>query len=783
MNKYLKNIYRSVLANKFSYIGVVLIIAMGIMVYIAIIDYVQNLQIALEKYDSAVNFADVNVKVESAPQKAVDAIEEIEGVSAAFGRLETDARLLTENSDKIVTVHLMAYDSNDDINKLILNGGKPAEREIYLSPKMAGEHGFKKGDILKFSIGGKEYSLKYSGDAYSLSFMGACANSEAPCDFSTYDMAAVDKTYLENMLQKNGLVTNIGIKTKPEYDYKDVRFDIEKSLEKYGISEINEKIKSSGYYDVDSEIKTMRTISYIVPPAFLTVTVFLLYVMLKKMIDKDRIIIGTMKAFGISDSQMFAAYSVQGVVIGLAGGLLPIVFGELAGEYLFVDDAVYYNLLFADGYTAIPSTIISGVLISLVTSMLSVILAVASVVKIKPAESMRAAAPSTKGTIALPKAVDKLLNTRQKIGMRAIFRNPFRNLVIATAIAFPLIITAVMGYIPMVVQDAFVKQFGEIQAYDMFASLENYTEKNKATDVIGNVEHVTKCETCAIYYVKIKNRNRSRYVSLQVLDDESTLFNVCDINGKAYDIPSNGLLLDKKDADKIGLKAGDIAEINNVYLCGSNEGVKIPVIATPKESMTGKAFISESGAQKYFKISGVCNNVYISVPDKDIPKVSKTLAKLGNVSYIAATKTLKDLNIETFDTLTMLMIGIVLFTAVAGVVMIYNIMYISAMERKNEFGTLSVLGMSSGEISEIVIFEQIINFIGGVIIAIPFIKILEHFFEHVIDEAGLIVSLNTPLFMYAIAFGLCAAITAVSTMRVIKFILGIQLTDVLKERE
>ncbi len=56
----------------------------------------------------------------------------------------------------------------------------------------------------------------------------------------------------------------------------------------------------------------------------MSISVFMLYVILKKIIDQHRRLIGTMKAFGFHTKRFNARVHKVGVCIGLIGALLAV---------------------------------------------------------------------------------------------------------------------------------------------------------------------------------------------------------------------------------------------------------------------------------------------------------------------------------------------------------------------------------------------------------------------------------------------------------------------------
>ncbi|MBQ7265942.1 MAG: ABC transporter permease [Firmicutes bacterium] len=785
MNKYLKNVFRNILQNKFSYIGAVAIISIGVFVFIAISDFLDNLEIATQRYLNETNYADAFVYLEKAPESVLSELDEIKGVEAVIGRLEKNVRLMTEKQDKIVTIHLMGYNNEDNINKILLSPPVPAmeQDDIYISPQMAHKHGFKPSDEIKITVDGKEKTYIYRGDAYSAEHMGTAGDGAVASNYELYDIAAVDKESLETLVGEQNIINTIYIKFENGYEFDDLKFYIEQILEKYGINDILAKQDSEGYSGVFDEISGMAVIAQVLPFLFMAVSVFLLYIIIKKMIEKDRILIGTMKAFGATDREILGSYCFQGVVIGILGGLLPIFPAEILGKYLFRDDTTYYNIPSLYSYSPILKNILIGFAISFFTSMFSVIVSVLGILKINPSESMRAAAPVVKGAVGLPSFVDKLLNIRQKISLRSIFRNFFRNIVIAISIAFPYAMIVAMGYFALNVDTVLNQQFVTSQLYDVKVNLTNYNDKTIAQSIQNDIENIEKSTSISEYSIKLTAKNRNKHITMRVMDPNSELIKITDVYGQTLELPDDGIIVSKKLSNEMNINIGDNVEVNNVYLTGEKENVLLNVKNIVSESYDQCIYISEENFAKSFNALCGYNVILLNTAEGQKENVISSFAKKDNITFVTDRKETEADLLNALSTLSALISGLAAFATIAGIVMIYNITYMTLMERKNEFGTMMVLGMTDKEIREIIAYEQIFNFVLGIALGFLLVKPMSATLEYGVYESGSIISLVPDTGMYILAFFVCFAMVFFSGMVISKKVTQMQLTDVLKERE
>ncbi len=122
MKSFRKNVVRCARQNPGSFMGAVFIIAIGIFVYVAMMDTLRNLGDQVQRYYDSSAIADVFAQVSGISEVELERLKEIPGIEEVSGKMAVDVRLFAPSQTEIVTVHLLSYDSSDSLNKLMLNG-------------------------------------------------------------------------------------------------------------------------------------------------------------------------------------------------------------------------------------------------------------------------------------------------------------------------------------------------------------------------------------------------------------------------------------------------------------------------------------------------------------------------------------------------------------------------------------------------------------------------------------------------------------------------------------
>ena len=311
-------------------------------------------------------------------------VESVEGIHCAFADIRHDGNWH----------HVAVRELSDDIDRLqLLEGSFPEEPDqVVIDKGWADRNSIKVGDQIEFQQGlvpeddSDEYDISGSEPEYGkLTISGIVANPAYSC--------SVEGTYGEDTFTGDGidvlLYANIecfsdqdspcqivlikgaelsGLRfDSQEYGDKcealaDVVIDKAKEIEKKKYDELLRQMEMYGQVDlpyfegfvqtrpalsklVSVNIMTgiMKNTSYCLSVMFLIIALLVSYVAITRMVNLQKVQIGTKKAFGFNTGQIvryYICYTVTSVIIGyLVGGLLGILFEYILGNYL---TSVYY---------------------------------------------------------------------------------------------------------------------------------------------------------------------------------------------------------------------------------------------------------------------------------------------------------------------------------------------------------------------------------------------------------------------------------------------------------
>lgn len=780
MKRFGRNVLRLAKHSKGSFLGAAFIIAIGIFIYVAMTDTLLNLKAQMDVYYNDSAMADVFAQVSGISDTDLKRLEEIPGIEKASGKMAEDVRLLAEGQKELVTVHLLSYDQGDALNKLNLSAPFTGDGQMFLGGRMEEAYGYEGGKPLTLLWHGKSGNFNFSGTCNGPDYIYSIPPGGAMIpDGKIYDIACISKTRMEELTGRHDSVNELGFALSPGYTYEDVRYTLSEQLQNYGLISLNSSDDQLSFNMVKGEMKKLTSMGTVLPVMFMSISVFMLYVVLKKMIDRDQSLIGTMKAFGMKDQELMAAYLLEGAAVGLLGAVLGAALALPFGWYMFHMYVNFFNLP-DTVYHSYVSTRLLGLFIAVGTGILAVFLGIRDILSISPAQAMRAKAPSARD-LPMPSFFIKRLGFLERMGCRSIARHPFRGFLIVLAICFPFSMSAVMLCFNGVANTMFLDQFEKVQVYDLQLSLDRHVSPVRAVQSGEELEGVVEAEAVCTQPVELKSRNLSEFAMIYGLNRNSALWRIMDSKGIFHEPPVHGLILNKRTADKMHVEQGDMVEVISPGLTAGD--VKVPVTSVVSESFGSGCYMSLDSFQKIFRTEPVANTVLLKTKTGKTDEVKQKMIKTSRVTWLVDTRKMVDTYRAMMGS-TLVMVGIfIILSSVSGGILIYNISMINIRERSSEFGTLMIMGESNKEIRRLLFFEQFVYFFLGILGGIPGSWGIKVMMEKMVVSDSYTFNLVIGPDSYGMAFLICMGITVVACAAQLRYIGRIQLTEILKERE
>lgn len=599
------------------------------------------------------------------------------------------------------------------------------------------------------------------------------ANAKLEIEKGKKELAVGEEEY-----RKNKLLAEEKLR-KAEEKIKDAEDEIKK-IEKPKWYVLDRKYHYS-YRDYESSADGIDKLSNVFPIFFFLVAALVCLTTMTRMVDEQRINIGTLKALGygmgaISKKFIFYALfaSAIGSAIGLACGLsfLPVVIYNAYRIIYTMPDMVHVisiPLIIAISFAAIGVTTIATYFACRIELMET------------PSVLMRPKSPKEGKRILLERIpfLWNKFNFTGKVTIRNIFRYKKRFFMtvfgIAGSTALLLAGFGIKDSIKTIVND----QFGEIYKYQMSVDvnsninsiqLEELETKLKENE---NIEDYTfiRNEKC-----KITFNDENQSIDL-IVPMERNIFNKFfrlqeRVAKKAIDLPRDGVVITEKVAKLLGVDVGDEIEIFN-----SNDKSGIVKISAIVENYIGhNIYMDNNYYEKVFGRKIAKNKVIIILSDKANERVNEISSEVINykgVTGIDNTVSLKEKFNDTISSLNIVVIVMILSAGALAFVVLYNLTNVNISERIREIATIKVLGFYDREVSSYIFRENILLTVLGLILGIGLGIVFHRFIMVTVEMDDMMFGRNIDFISFI--FG---GILTVSFSLIVNFIMYFKLKKI-----
>ncbi|MDO7205908.1 FtsX-like permease family protein [Paraclostridium bifermentans] len=444
-----------------------------------------------------------------------------------------------------------------------------------------------------------------------------------------------------------------------------------------------------------------------------------------RMVDEQRINIGTMKALGYGTGSIMLKYILYSLLASVLGSAL----GNLIGLTVF--PSVIYNAYASMTYTLPKVTLVFSVkliilstLIAVSTTTLASVYSCYKELKEVPSILMRPKAPKEGKRILLERIsfIWNRLNFTQKVTCRNIFRykKRFFMTVIGIAGCSALLLTGfgIKDSISSIVDN----QYGQIIKYNLTLNYGKAVDKNSKTKEEKAIDSDNRINN----YLNIKNKSY-KVISNSLEKDVNIVVpeNINDINkfinlknrvsNKKYTLNNNGVLITEKLAKLLKVKDGDSIVLKNE----DNKEFKVKVSGIVENYVGHYLYMSPQLYKSTFNENVRFNEVLINTKDGiSQDKLGKDMMNLDNVNSATFNTNAKSSFSDMITNLNSVVILIIVSAGALAFIVLYNLTNVNISERIREIATIKVLGFYDNEVSSYVFRENIILTVIGTILGL-----------------------------------------------------------------
>ena len=300
-------------------------------------------------------------------------------------------------------------------------------------------------------------------------------NSTIMPNYSIFSLGFTDIASLQRLTGKN-YYNEILFDLKDNVEFEDVKNDIKREIENYGLINLYPQDDQISDTMIDGEIDEQKSLMIVMPIIFLSVAILVMGIMVKRIIEQQRMQIGILKSFGYSDFQVGFHYASYCLIIGLIGGIIGCACGVGFGHIMLSMYKTFFNMEFINNHSQ-TQLFIMGIALSSTFSVAAGINAATKAVNIMPSEAMRQEAPKSGKKMfieALP-VFNMIFNSRGKMSVRNISRNKKRSFFIILGIALAFAISVLPWSLLNLMDSMIFDRYRYTEKYDIKIFLNGFT--------------------------------------------------------------------------------------------------------------------------------------------------------------------------------------------------------------------------------------------------------------------------------------------------------------------
>ena len=723
-----KKMFRDIKQNLSQFITIFLMVLIGVMVYVGIEAYMDGMTSAADNFYKNNNIQDLNV-MGNLSDKDLDKIKSLDNVKDAEKKLVVNA---IDKDNKYKTYLLSFIDSNNISKFHIMDGEKfdVNKKGAWVDNFYAEKNNLKVGETIKikydtFSLEEKILGLINVPDhIYDVKDESELVPNRENFGFVYLSVNEIPESYIKDLVMKEMKITDEKIFDKyvKDFNYKEyipynyIMVDVNK---KKNVTSVKEDIEDN-VSNAKAIVKIEDTLSYqryqgeidegasyvgIFSGLFLFIAMLSVITTMTRVVKKQKLQIGTMKALGIKNSKIVMHYVGYGFFVSLAAAIVGIILGKyFIGTFFLNMEMDYFEV--PNGIPVVkPLSYLVALLVVMVVSFITYLTCRKELFK-KPAEALRNEVPNVKvSSLNLStKGIFKKLNFSSKWNYRDILRNKFRTVTAVVGIVgCCMLIVCAFGMLNSM--NHFIKlQFEDLYNFNYKLSLKeniNDDELKVLTDKYGdNTSETLTIET------KI---GKEREANTIFVTNAGNLVRFQNENGEFIKVnKNNGVYVTRKLADQKNLKVGDTIKW---HIYGVNKYYELKIVGLTKDPQVQNLTMTKEYLES-LDIDYKPDSLYTNTDLKGVKDIK-------NVSLVQDINELKN-GLESMLSMMKSMIMLIIVFAIGlGAIIIYNMGILSYSEKQYQFATLKVLGFSDKKIRKIFVQQNNWITVLSIIIGLP----------------------------------------------------------------
>jgi putative ABC transport system permease protein len=689
--------------------AIAVVIALGVLMLVMMDGLVNSLEQTKRAYYERYRLADVFATAKRAPNHLLKDIAQIPGVGVVEGRVNGGALIDLPGVDAPVRAQALSLNKSGRprLNDIYMTDGRlpdpTRDEEILLFRGFAKAHNLKPGAKLSATMNGTRRTFTITGLAEAPEFLYAVAPGELAPDDARFAVIWMNEEALASAFDLKGAFNEVLVALSREAKPEAVFDRLDQILDAYGGTGAYGRKDHVSNRFITEEIAGLKASSASVPPLFLAVAAFLLYIVISRMIQAEREQIGLMKAFGYSGLEITFHYGKFILVIATGGAILGCLLGVLAGRSMVSIYLDYFKFPFLV-FQIDPRAFVLGIASSIGAASAGGIFVLRGVFTLTPAVAMRPPAPADfSKSITISGALKRYLDQPSRMVLRRLIRQPARAgaavLGIAAGMALSVAMLSVMSSFDRVLE----LNFSVIDRSDITVSFAEPLG-NKAVLRLRRIPGVIDAEAFRTVPALLRNGLNTYRGAINGLVSEPRLNRAVDGDMQAIFVRRDGIILAKPLAKILKIKPGDTLTVE--VREGRRPVLELPVVAIAETLLGAPAYLELGALNRALKEPNRVSGAYLRIDQARSAKIYRDIKDMPVVAGVSlrndARRAFKKLMDTGAGAVRYIMAAI---AAIITFAIVYNSARIAFAERARDLASLRVIGFTKSESAFVLLGE------------------------------------------------------------------------------
>lgn len=475
-----------------------------------------------------------------------------------------------------------------------------------------------------------------------------------------------------------------------------------------------------GYTGYGQDAERMANLASVFPVIFFLVAALVCLTTMTRMVEEQRVQIGSLKAMGYSGLAISRKYLLYGLLPSLTGGVFGLVIGYiLFPKMIFTAYQIMYQMpnIELRAYGGISAY---SLLAAVACTTLATLWACLATLRETPASLMRPRTPKAGKRVFLEyiKPLWRKMSFTHKVTARNLFRYQKR---------FWMTVIGIGGCTALIIAGfgmrssllfTMSRQYDDLFHYSAQVTLSSNVlpeERQAVEDFLAGDSHVVNDVPCTASSATVitSSYSTTAYVEVMEAGEIGKVIDLLDCKtGEPITMEDTGVYIDQKLSELLKVSVGD-----TFFLDGDARGDV--TVAGIYEHYTGHfIYMTPSYYEQTLHADSEPNAYLMNFTSDDTDTCNAIFEKLLSMSGVVTTSRMRDTQdtyMHSMERVDFVVVIIILAAAALAMVVLFNLSNINITERQRELATIKLLGFYDKEVSAYVYRENIVLTVFGIL--------------------------------------------------------------------